>query len=182
MPISARIPRTAVAALIALSMFLATDSALAASGGMSPGGVKRHATVPGAEAKLVKGKAIAPKRAPRRVKRVIAAANKIRRKPYIYGGGHRRFRSRGYDCSGAVSFALRGGRLIDSPLPSYDLAKWGKRGDGKWITVYGARSHAYMVVAGLRFDTSMVRGDGPGWSRSLRSTPERYRARHPRGL
>ena len=182
MPISNRIPRIAVAALLALSMWFAVDSAQAASGGMAPGGIKSAQTVPGSKAKLIKGKAIAPEGAPEKVKAVIAAANRIRNKPYLYGGGHGSFRSRGYDCSGAVSFALRGGRLIDSPLPSYELTKWGKRGKGQWITVYGARSHAYMVVAGLRFDTSMVRGDGPGWSKSLRSTPESYKARHPRGF
>jgi hypothetical protein len=55
---------------------------------------------------------------------------------------------------------------------------WGQAGKGGWITVYGAPSHAYMVVAGLRFDTSMTPGDGPGWSTSLRSTPEHYSVRH----
>lgn len=183
MPISSRIPRVAVAAILSLLLLFAIDSAAqAASGGMAPGGIKTMQTVAGSKAKLVKGKAIPPENAPRKVKAVIAAANKIRHKPYVYGGGHGSFKARGYDCSGAVSFALRGGRLIDSPLPSYDLAKWGKRGKGKWITVYGARSHAYMIVAGLRFDTSMTRGNGPGWSTSLRSTPENYKARHPRGL
>ncbi len=185
MPISSRIPRTAVAVPLALILFFAafaSGSAQAASGGMTPGGIAGEQTVPGAKAKLVRGKAIAPESAPAKVKAVIAAANRIRNKPYVYGGGHQSFRARGYDCSGAVSFALNGGRLIDSPLPSYDLAKWGQRGKGKWITVYGARSHAYMIVAGLRFDTSMTPGDGPGWSKTLRSTPERYKARHPKGL
>ena len=113
---------------------------------------------------------------------MIAAANKIRNKPYKYGGGHRRWKDRGYDCSGAVSYALRGAKLVSSPLDSSGLARWGKKGKGKWITVYGASSHAYMVVAGLRFDTSMVSGNGPGWSKSMRSTPENYKARHARGL
>ncbi len=138
--------------------------------------------MPGSKAKLRKGKAIAPAEAPRVVQRVIAAANKIRNKPYKYGGGHGRWKDRGYDCSGAVSYALHGGKLLSSPLDSRGLAGFGKKRKGKWITVYGASSHAYMVVAGLRFDTSMVSGNGPGWSKSMRSTTERYTARHPRGL
>jgi cell wall-associated NlpC family hydrolase len=126
--------------------------------------------------------AVAPANAPQEVKDIIAAANKIDSKPYIYGGGHGSFNDKGYDCSGAVSYALHGADLLDTPLDSSSLGKWGEAGPGQWVTVYGARSHAYMVVAGLRFDTSMTRGNGPGWSKSLTSTPERYKARHPLGL
>ena len=68
---------------------------------------------------------IPPKSAPPRVKAVIAAANKIRTKPYIYGGGHARWWDRGYDCSGSVSYALHGGEFLDSPLPSGPMAKLG---------------------------------------------------------
>jgi hypothetical protein len=166
----------------ALCMALVPAAAHAGSGGFGTG--TEPSSVPGSKAKLVNGKAIPPEDAPPRVVKVINAANKIRKKPYVYGGGHGDFKSKGYDCSGAVSYALHGGRFLNSPLPSYDLAKWGRRGKGQWITVYGAKSHAYMVVAGLRFDTSTVDdGDrsGPGWSKSLRSTPESYKVRHPNG-
>ena len=67
---------------------------------------------------------------------MIDAANKIRTKPYIWGGGHGRWWDRGYDCSGAVSFALHGGKLLASPMPSGPMARWGKPGPGRWITVY----------------------------------------------
>ncbi len=133
------------------------------------------------KARLVNGKAIAPASAPPRVKAVIAAANRIRNKPYRYGGGHARFEDSGYDCSGAVSYALRGGRFLSSPLPSSGFYGWGKSGVGKWITVYTNPGHAYMVVAGLRFDTSMTPGNGPGWSASLRSTSGSFQARSPVG-
>jgi hypothetical protein len=112
---------------------------------------------------------------------VIEAANRIRNKPYRYGGGHASFEDSGYDCSGAVSYALRGGRFLSSPLPSSGFYGWGKAGVGKWITVYTNPGHAYMVVAGLRFDTSMTPGDGPGWSTSMRSTPGSFTARSPVG-
>lgn len=171
-----------IAAAATLTMIFATSAD--ASGGVGPEGTQSSsdATVPGSKAKLVKGRAIAPEDAPERVKKVIAAANRIRNKPYEYGGGHGDFKDDGYDCSGAVSYALHGGRLLDAPLDSSGLARWGSKGKGSWISVYGASSHAYMVVAGLRFDTSMTRGDGPSWSRTMRSTPEDYKVRHFRNL
>jgi len=171
-----------VAVLIASALVLVPATAQAGSGGMGPDSADPVATVPGSKAKLIKGVAYAPESAPQAVKEIIAAANKIRNKPYIYGGGHGSFRDKGYDCSGAVSFALHGADLLATPLDSSGLARWGSRGAGSWVSVYGAPSHAYMVVAGLRFDTSMTPGNGPGWSKSMRSTPERYKVRHPKGL
>lgn len=112
---------------------------------------------------------------------MIAWANKIRTKPYIYGGGHRRFFDRGYDCSGAVSFGLRGGRFVKRPMPSSGYFRWGQAGEGRWITVYTHSGHAYMVVAGLRFDTSMTGGNGPRWSDEMRSS-RGFKARHPAGF
>ena len=139
---------------------------------------------------LVDGRLVAPASAPRRVKRVIKFANQIVEKPYLYGGGHRQFRrgrlDRGYDCSGAVSHALRGGRFLRSPLPSGSMMSWGRSGPGEWITVYAHGGHAYIVVAGYRFDTSMRDPDAPGpssgprWSKSLRKSSA-FVARHPRG-
>lgn len=138
--------------------------------------------MPAKKARLINGKAIPPASAPARVKAVIEAANRIRNKPYIYGGGHGSFESAGYDCSGSVSYALHGGNFLSSPLPSSGFFTWGKPGPGKWITVYTNPGHAYMVVAGLRFDTSMTPGNGPGWSASMRSTPGQFIARSPRGF
>ena len=144
---------------------------------------------PPEEATLVDGRVIAPASAPRRVKRVIEAANRLVEKPYAYGGGHKPYSSRldsGYDCSGAVSYALYGGRFLRSPLPSGALMDWGQEGPGEWITVYAHGGHAYVVVAGLRFDTSMRDPDAPGprsgprWSRTLRES-DAFVARHPRG-
>ena len=171
----------AAAAVLTLTMIFASSAD--ASGGVGPEGTSSSdATVPGSKAKLVKGRAIPPEDAPKRVQKVIAAANKIRNKPYKYGGGHGDWKDSGYDCSGAASYALHGGGLLDAPIDSSGMARYGQKGKGQWISVYGAPSHGYIVVAGLRFDTSMVRGDGPGWSRSLKSTPENYKVRHPRGL
>ena len=185
MPISTKTARRAGTVVAAACLALVpTATAQAGSGGLGPDGTStEEATVPGAKAKLVDGgKAVAPASAPRAVKRVIAAANKIEDKPYVYGGGHGSFKDKGYDCSGAASFALHGGGLLKTPIDSNGMAKYGEPGKGKWISVYGAPSHGYIVVAGLRFDTSMTPGNGPGWSKSLRSTPENYKVRHPEGL
>lgn len=138
-------------------------------------------TVPGKVAVLRDGVAYAPADAPLAVKRAIWAANKIQDKPYIYGGGHKSFRARGYDCSGTVSFALKGAGLLSSPLDSTSFMRWGKRGKGRWITVYTNPSHAFVVIAGLRLDTSGPGERGPRWRELPRST-RGFKARHPASL
>jgi hypothetical protein len=145
---------------------------------------------PPAKATLYDGRLIAPVSAPARVKRAIAAANKIVEKPYVYGGGHKPYTStkldRGYDCSGSVSYALHGGGFLRSPLPSGSLMNWAQDGPGTWITIYANAGHAYAVIAGWRFDTSMHDSDAPGprtgprWSRTLRRNNS-FVARHPLG-
>ena len=127
------------------------------------------------------GLAVAPASAPDEVKAIIAAGNRIAKKPYIYGGGHSGWRSRGYDCSGSVSYALHGADLLSSPLDSSSFMRWALRGRGSWVTVRTNPSHAYMVVAGLRFDTSARARTGSRWTERMRSA-RGYRARHPDGL
>jgi hypothetical protein len=144
-------------------------------------------TAPSGTATLqVDGTALPPANAPRQVRKAIAAANKIHTRPYIWGGGHRSFKSKGYDCSGAVSYVLHAAGLLPSPLASGSLAAWGSPGLGSWITVYANRSHAFMTVAGLRFDTSgtgesLNQGSGPRWRFNQRSGTG-YSARFYPGL
>ena len=131
------------------------------------------------------GRASAPIEAPAEVHAAIAAANKIVGKPYRYGGGHAKVEDSGYDCSGTISYALIGAKLLKSPLDSSSFMRWGERGKGQWITVYTNPGHAYIVIAGLRLDTSAA-GDpsgrkGPRWRPNLRSS-RGFRARHPEGL
>jgi hypothetical protein len=157
------------------------------TGGVSPNDPQFQ---PAAKGKIVNGMAIAPASAPPEVFAAIAAANKIARRPYRYGGGHGSFRSHGYDCSGAVSYALHGAGLLSKPLDSSDFMKWGDPGVGKWITIYTNPGHAFVVIAGLRFDTGYrdkvakasgaAPGSGPRWGgpRSTRG----YVAVHPDGL
>ena len=123
------------------------------------------------------GSAIPPTDAPPAVRKAINAGNRIHTLPYIWGGGHnRKFKGRGYDCSGAVSYVLHAAGLLKSPMSSGPLARsWGSPGAGQWITVYANKSHAYAVIAGLRWDTSAVgealnQGSGPRWRATQRSS------------
>jgi hypothetical protein len=143
-------------------------------------------TVPGNKACLRGGKAFAPAAAPLAVKRAIWAANQLFRKPYIWGGGHKSFTDRGYDCSGTVSYALGGAGLLKSPISSTEFRKYGESGRGKWITVYARNGHTYAIIAGLRLDTTpyLTAHDkwAPGWQASERVPATGFIARHPVGL
>lgn len=176
-PDNARSHTKLTTTLVLAAAALATLPAALAQAGDGGIGSSSSQARPG-KARLVHGKAIAPSNAPARVVGVIDAANRIaKRTDYCYGGGHASFKSRCYDCSGSVSYALHGGRFLRRPMASGDLMHWGRGHRGKWITVFANSGHAYMTVAGLRFDTSMTRGIGPGWSRHMRSGAG-YRKRH----
>ena len=186
-----------VACGAASAALLAAAPASADSGGVGPPGttppstatpppptppLPSTTTVPGAKARLVNGLAVAPASAPPAVQAVIAAANRIGTRPYVWGGGHKAWASSGYDCSGSVSYALHGGGFLDSPMDSSGLEGWGARGRGSWITVYANAGHAYAVIAGLRWDTSGNHPgiSGPRWHKNL-SRHAGYVVRHPSG-
>ncbi len=140
--------------------------------------------VSGNRAVLRHGVAYAPANAPDRVKNAIWAVNTIRNRPYVWGGGHGSFSDSGYDCSGAVSFALHYAGALSQPLPSSNFLNYGERGHGRWITIYSRRGHTFALIAGLRLDTTDLRygGDiGPRWYTDGRDTWG-FQARHPAGL
>ena len=191
-------------AVIAFAVAVGPSSALASPGGVGtqPAGVERSATpsapdlsecpteaggmvmgtcVAFQKARLLNGKAIAPPGAGEAVRRVIEAANRIRSTPYVWGGGHALWRSAGYDCSGAVSYALHGGELLQTPMTSGELMHWGAAGKGRWITVYADPTHTFAVIDGLRWDTvGDTTGTGPRWHPEMVSTTG-FVARHPPG-
>lgn len=137
---------------------------------------------PGERATLgADGLAVAPASAPAAVQAVIAAGNRIAKKPYIYGGGHGKWEDAGYDCSGSVSYALHGAGLLDASMASGGFMTWAQPGAGQWVTTYANEGHMYLVVAGLRFDTSGQRGNGTRWQTAVRTT-RGYSIRHPAGL
>ncbi len=176
-------------AVLSLCAFCAGPAAAQdpGTGGAAYGAAPAPApTTPNPAGQVVDGVAYAPEAAPQPVKDAIAAANAIIGKPYVYGGGHNAsFSSRGYDCSGTVSYALHGAKLLKTPLDSGSFMRWGAAGAGDWITVYTNPGHAFAVIAGMRLDTSAA-GDpsgakGPRWRPNLRAT-RGYRARHPVGF
>ena len=130
---------------------------------------------------LSNGVALPPLEAPEAVRQIIEAGNSIARTPYKWGGGHGKWTDTGYDCSGSVSFALAAAGLLDSPLASGPLMSWGQAGKGKWVTIYSNPGHVYLVVAGVRFDTSAPRETGSRWTNTMRSNAG-FVARHPAGL
>jgi hypothetical protein len=169
--------RAGFVALLSAILLGGAHPADAQTGG-TPGG--SSASGPPTRAKLKRnGLAVAPAGAPLAVVNAIAAGNRIRKRPYIYGGGHKSFEAKGYDCSGAVSYVLNAAGMLFSPLPSGPLMSWGSPGKGRWITVFANKRHTYAVIAGLRWDTSGAgrRGKGPRWRASKRK-PKGFAVRH----
>ena len=186
-----RVWRSLAAAAAACALLIVAAPAAAQTGGAQPPSGEPttstspspYRTVKGKRAKLTKkGFAIPPRAAPLAVQNAIMAANYIRKRPYKWGGGHASFHSWGYDCSGAVSYLLYGGGLLDAPMPSGPFMSWAEPGRGKWITTFANKGHMYAVVAGLRWDTSSAgdrkfRKKGPRWRKKKRK-PKGYKARH----
>jgi hypothetical protein len=185
--------RLAVAGTTTICALAVAVPAAAQTGGSAPPGSTTTTTTtttpsaplgPPGRGKVRKdGTAVAPADAPPAIQAAIAAGNAIHTYPYRWGGGHRSFYDSAYDCSGAVSYLLHAAGFLSSPMPSGPLASsWGALGKGRWITVYANASHAYMVVAGVRFDTSAVgerlnQGSGPRWRRTKRK-PIGYTAKY----
>jgi hypothetical protein len=141
--------------------------------------------VSGKTARVRFRKAAAPKNAPLPVKRAIWAANQLRHKPYRYGGGHKSFDDRGYDCSGTISYVLGAAGLIRSPMSSTEFRSYGGRGPGRWITIYAREGHTFAVIAGLRLDTTPYDRYAGKWAprwQTIYRPPRGFDARHPVGL
>ena len=148
-----------------------------------PAGPAPVGTTPGSRARLVNGLAVAPANAPQAIKNVIAAANQIATRPYVYGGGHASWNSSGYDCSGSTSYALHGGGLLSSPEVSGWFEGYGAGGSGRWITIYANSAHVYMNVAGLWFDTADQSSSNGNdrWATRQVSPSGGFVVRHPTG-
>jgi cell wall-associated NlpC family hydrolase len=149
----------------------------ASSGNRGP---TKDAAISDAEV-LKNGIALPPIEAPEPVRQIIEAGNQIARTPYLWGGGHGKWLDKGYDCSGSISFALASAGLLGGPLDSGRLMSWGAAGKGKWITIYSNPGHVFMVVAGVRFDTSGTGKTGSRWQSDMRGDGG-FVVRHPSGL
>jgi hypothetical protein len=153
----------------------------------TPASTPAHPIVPGDKAKIIDGVAYAPSYAPIQVQRAIWAGNQIRTKPYVYGGGHGVWNDVGYDCSGSVSYVLHAAGLLKTSMDSSEFESWGQTGSGHWMTVYTNPAHAFIEIAGIRFDTSAEDdpnpppGTGPRWRPLMHGTAG-FQARHPANL
>lgn len=168
-----------LAATLAL-LLLAPAASAAPGGGITipvgdPSGEFQRARL------MANGRAQIPDSAPPPVQRAIRAANRISKRPYCWGGGHGTKSTRCFDCSGSLSYVLRAAGLLKGSRTSGGLMSWGRRGQGTWITVYANRGHTFAIIAGLRWDTAAVAGNGPRWSKKPVST-KRFVARHWAGL
>lgn len=133
------------------------------------------------------GLAVIPENAPAKLIAMMHAANDVARKPYVYGGGHGRnpkeiWRDSAYDCSGSISYALAAAGYIEGPMASGPMMTWGEKGPGKWVTIFANEEHAFMVVAGLRFDTSGRQRTGTRWQPAGARSYAGFVVRHPKGL
>jgi peptidoglycan hydrolase-like protein with peptidoglycan-binding domain len=137
------------------------------------------------------GTATAPASAPAAVQSMIAAGNQILNTSYCIGGGHGQWKSSCYDCSGSVSYVLHGAGLLSTSEDSTGLESYGSPGPGRWVSVYADSGHAFIVIAGIAFDTAnyggpnIPAGDGPRWrSNPLGNLADggHYVVRHPPGL
>jgi hypothetical protein len=194
----------------AVSLLILLVSATSAFAGTGTGGgglgaAPNNNSAPFVKWVLVDGKPVPTATGtPQKIVNVINAATVIAFKKYIYGGGHSYYIQKngktkvdaGYDCSGSVSFALhsedKSGNFLKEPEDSGSLESWGKGGKGKWITVYTNSEHAYLVVAGLRFDTVAAQESeskkwkfGDRWNSNVSAgsadTAAAFVARHPTG-
>ena len=136
----------------------------------------------GHSALLRDGIAFAPPDAPASVWRAIVAGNRLQKMPYKWGGGHANHYDNGYDCSGTVSFVLGEAGLMGDAIPSRGLFGYGEPGEGKWITIYTCKGHAFITIGGLRLDTGGPGGgSGPRWKPETREV-KGYVMRHPVGF
>jgi hypothetical protein len=159
--------------------------------------------IAGERAELVPGEghlALVPAGVPATVQAMVVAGNELQDLPYGPAGHPDPLGASEEDCSSSVNYVLyrAGVRPLEeivreNPL-AQDYVKWGAPGPGRWVTIYATDSptpHVFMLVAGLRLDTSHDGSDvgpnryedGPRW-RIFAQIPTwaHWSVRHPPGL
>jgi hypothetical protein len=144
--------------------------------------------------------ALVPAGVPAIVQAMVVAGNELQELPYGPSGHPDPRGALDEDCSSTLNYVFyrAGARPIseivkDNPL-AQDYVHWGAPGPGRWVTIYATTSptdHVFVVIAGLRLDTSHngtdvgpnSGEDGPRW-RLLDHTPTwaHWSVRHPPGL
>ncbi len=144
--------------------------------------------------------AFVPAQAPTVVQAMVIAGNELQDLPYGPDGHPNPLGAPDEDCSSTVNYVLyRSGIrplseiVRENPL-AQDYVDWGAPGPGRWVTIYATTAptdHVFIVIAGLRLDTSYKGTDvgpnrregGPRW-RILGHIPTwaHWSVRHPPGL
>ena len=94
---------------------------------------------------------------------IVARANALDRqgRPYKWGGGHGDGGKNGWDCSGAISYAVGVPPRVSGQFMSFGLPGPGKPMDTK---IYANPTHVFGVFNGRGWGTSNENpGGGPGW-------------------
>jgi hypothetical protein len=171
-------------------------------------GLQAHSPTPvlfvtGTRAVLAAGDghvALIPAAVPPTVQAMLVAGNELQELRYGPGGHPDPRGATEEDCSSTVNYVLyrAGVRPIaeivrENPL-AQDYVHWGAPGPGRWVSIYSTNAptpHTFIVIAGLRLDTSHngtdegpnSTEDGPRW-RLLQQVPAwaRWTVRHPPGL
>ncbi|HEY7830763.1 MAG TPA: lytic transglycosylase domain-containing protein [Solirubrobacteraceae bacterium] len=144
--------------------------------------------------------ALIPTAAPAVVQAMIVAGNELQGLPYGTAGHPDPRGALSEDCSSTVNYVLYRsgvrpiGEIVRSNPLAQDYVNWGLPGPGRWVSIYATTSpsdHVFMVIAGLRLDTSHNGTDvgpnrfeaGPRW-RVLDHIPTwaHWSVRHPPGL
>jgi hypothetical protein len=144
--------------------------------------------------------ALIPAAVPALVQALLVAGNELQGLPYGPGGHPDPRGAYEEDCSSTLNYVLYRagvrpiGEIVAQNPVAQDYMRWGAPGPGRWVTIYATAAptpHAFVVIAGLRLDTSHNgtdtgpnrSEDGPRW-RILDRIPTwaRWSVRHPPGL
>lgn len=134
-----------------------------ASGAFAPTG----SSGAGSSAKAASGgTAVSVAGAPAKVGLMLAEAEALKGRPYVWGGGHSSsdwLNAAGYDCSGFVSAVLGSAGFLSGPQTTQTLPSQANiaRGAGRWVTIYDRDSnadtsldHVIIDIAGRWFESS----------------------------
>jgi cell wall-associated NlpC family hydrolase len=156
--------------LLSLLQTASTGSTAAAAGAV-PSAASTVLGAPAAPALTGTG-STAPATSPAdpRVQSMIAAADSLVGKPYVWGGGHNNFGPQtGYDCSGFVSAVLHAGGYLSSPQDTETLpsAPGIESGPGRYVTLYdrttpGQEGHVIMEINGQFYESGGEQGSWGG--------------------